>query len=195
VSKAKPKPYKPPKIPKKSGDEKLFGGQPIGRVAYKGVLDWDKVYSYVREWFSERKYDFDEYDYKHKEGTKYGIEEEFKWKAKRKIDDYYRYKITVEVHNWDMRRVEVIEKGQKKKLWKGRVLMEFYAEVETDYQGVWKRGPFALELKKFVDQFINKPERKAVYTDRLLYMVQRLQGRVREIMNMEAKKNAHEIRW
>ncbi|MCK5107556.1 MAG: hypothetical protein KAQ83_02420 [Nanoarchaeota archaeon] len=187
--------YQPPKkVPKNAANEN-FDGYSVARIAYKGVFDWDAVYKYVMEWFSERKYEFDEDDYKHKEGTKIGIEEELKWKGNRKINAYYRYFITIEVHSWDMRRVEVIENGKKKKLWKGRILMEFYAEVKADWQGIWKNGPLAFELKKFVDQYVHRPERNAVWVDRLYYITYKLQAGVREILKMESKNNAHEHRW
>ena len=190
-----PIPYTPPKVPKNTSNVPLLGNHSLARIAYKGVFDWDEIYRYAKEWFSERKYEFDEDDYKHKDGSKYGVEEEFSWKANRKINAYYRYFINIGIHTWDMRRVEVIEKGKKKMLWKGSILMEFNAEVVADWQGVWMQGPLALELKKFVDQYVHKPERMAIYTDRLYYMVYKLQASIREILNMAAKNDAHDHRW
>lgn len=184
------KPVKHPKPPSKSGDFGIFGKRPAARIMFKGVFDWDGLYHFIRKWFQDREYYFEEGTLKSK-GDDFGKEEEYKWAGKRKITDYYQYKIKVEMHSWGIRPVDIIEKGKKKRMYKGKFILEFYADLVTDYQGMWKKSPFALNVKKFLDRFVWKNERMAVYVDKLWYTVYKFHGQVKEYLDMTSKGNAY----
>ena len=188
-------PVKHPAAPKKGGDFPLMpGDHPIARIMFKGVFDWDSVYKFIKRWFNDRGYFFEEGTYKTKSDT-FGKEEEFKWKGWRKVDEYYKFNIKIEMHSWGLRPVEVIEKGKKKKLYKGKFIMEFYGDVETDYQGMWRTSKFALNVKNFIDRFFWKGERMALYVDQLYYIITKFHSEIKEHLKMHSQGNAYKDNW
>ena len=184
-------PVKHYKAPSKGGDVGMFGEHPISRIMFKGIFDWEGLYHFIKRWFAEHDYKYEEGVFKSNSSGDIGKEQEFKWKGQRKVTEYYKYKIKLEMHSWDMRPVEVVEKGKKKKRWKGKFMLEFYADLETDYQGWWKKSQFALNIKRFLDRFVWKKERMFIYADQLYYSVQRFQSEVKVYLKMHSKGNAY----
>ena len=186
---------RPPKY-KKEGDSNLMeGGHPYSRIIYDGVFDWDGLYQFIVNWFRNRHYYFEEKDYKYKVPTIFGIEEEFKWNGWRKVTDYYKYDITLEMHTFDVRKIEIVENGEKKTMYKGRFILEFWGKVETDYQGRFQDNPFGLALKKFLDRFIFFKPMDDVWSDRLHYIIEKFEGQIKEYLDMTGKGNAFEDVW
>lgn len=187
-------PVKHYKAPKKGGDFAMFGDQPLARIMFKGIFDWEELYRFIKRWFEDQQYFFEEGTFK-SGSDDFGKEQEFKWKGERKVDNYYKYTITIEMHSWGVRPVEVIEKGKKKTMYKGRFIMEFFGKVETDYQGMWKKSQFALNVKNFLDRYFLKSERMAIYVDRLYYNITKLHAEVKEHLKMHSRGNAYKDMW
>lgn len=190
--------YKPVKHPGRlpmGGDfEFLPGKHPLNRIMFKGIFDWETLYAFIKNWFEDREYFFEEGTLKTKD-DKFGKETEYKWSGWRKVDEYYKYTIKIELHLWGLRPVEVVEHGEKKKLYKGKFIMEFSGKVETDYQGIWKTSRFALNMKNFIDKYFWKGERMALHVDKLWYIMTKLHGEVKELLKMHSKGNAYKDNW
>ena len=184
-----------PQVYKKGGDLNLIGDHPVARIIYEGVFDWDGLYKFIVEWYKNRHYYFEEADHKYKVPTIFGIEEEIKWTGWRNITDYYRYWIYLYIHTFDTRKIEVMEKGKKKTMYKGRFILEFRGKVETDYQGRFKDSIFAHHIKRFLDRFIFFRPMDIIWADRLYYIILKFHARVKGHIDMTGKGHAYEDVW
>ena len=81
------------------------------QIKYAGVVDFEHLYRTMIEWFNSRKYDFYEVLYKDKPP-----ELELEWVAKRKLDEFYQHRIEISFHLYDVKEVEAIKEGIKKKM-------------------------------------------------------------------------------
>jgi hypothetical protein len=171
------------------------GGHPVARIEFNGIFDMEDLYKYIGNWFKTRRYFFQEEAYKHKIPTIFGEENEIKVNGWRKITKYYKYNIKVFIHSYDVRKIEIKEKGKKKTLSKGRILIEFSGDVETDYQGVFKSTPLLKKAGEFLDRFIFDKPMDVVWSDRLYYIILKFHARVKEHLNMTTKGNAYEDVW
>jgi len=184
-----------PPIYKKGGDVALWGKHPVARIIFDGIFDWEGLYEFIVEWYKNRRYYFEEADYKYKVPTMYGTEEEFKWSGWRNVTDYYRYWVHLYIQTFDTRKIEVVENGKKKTMYRGRFILEFRGVVETDYQGRFKDSLFAHNVKGFLDRFIFFKPMDVVWNDRLYYIILKFHARVKEHVDMTSKGHAYEDVW
>lgn len=155
-------------------------------LKFSGVIDFDGLYRLVAKWFADRKYDFYETLYKDKPP-----ELELEWIAKRKVDELYQYKIRLYFHLWDVKTVEAIKDGTKKKLTSCRMTIEFDPTVVVDWQDRWSESKFTKALLDFYINNIIKRELQLKYVDPLWYVVYRLHNIMKEYLEMETRGNAY----
>ncbi len=155
-------------------------------LKYKGVWDMKKVYQAMQAWFSSRGYRFMEEMYKEKPP-----ETEIKWAAKRLIDDYYLYHISLKFHIWDMENVEVVKDGKKKVLQQGRMKITFSAKVVTDYSGRWEASVFKKWLEKVYNKAIIRRDIEFKHMDNLYYVLYGLHEHTKQLLGMETSGGAY----
>ncbi len=155
-------------------------------LKYKGVFDFDALYKLMAKWFMDRKYDFYEQLYKEKPP-----ELEIEWIAKRKVDEFYQYKIRLYFHLFDVKTVEAIKEGVKKKLTSCRMIIEFDPSVIVDWQGRWSENKFTDKLLGFYIRNVIKRELQLKYGDPLWYITYRLHNIVKEFLEMETRGSAY----
>ena len=120
-------------------------------IAIRDVID-EMSENYIEYNYGLRKED--EKDYKYKIPSPAGPEEEFKWNGWRNITDYYRYSIDIAMKTYGIKKIEIVEKGKKKTMYKGKFILELRGTVITDYQGRLKGSIFLYNLKNFLDRFV-----------------------------------------
>jgi len=184
---AKHVPVKTPPPFYSGGNLPLMGPHPIARIMYKGTFDFHGLYKFIINWLKDREYHVEQEDYVFKIPTIFGKEEEFKLGGWRKVTAYYKYVIKVYIHSFDIREVEIIEKGKKKKRYKGRILIEFSGDIQTDYQGIFKESKFTHDLKKFLDRFVFRTKLINEWSVEIYWGVLNLEARVKEFLNMTGK--------
>jgi hypothetical protein len=156
------------------------------RIKYQGIVDFESLYRTMVHWFRSRKYDFYESLYKDKPP-----ELELEWTAKRKLDDFYQYKINIEFHLFDIREVEVIKEGVKKKMIDCRMMIQFDPIVVWDWQDRWKGNKFVEMAFKFYTQYVIMRELELKYADPLWYHTYQLHEKVKECLGMETAGNTY----
>jgi len=171
---------------------------PLGNVAtlkINGIFDFETVYRAMHGWFVEQKYYFEEKLYKHKVPSPAGAEEHIRWEGWRKITDYVKFNIQIYIIMWDMKEIEVIKNGEKKKLTKARMKIEFNGDVETDYQDAFGKTPFLVKLREFYNEFVMKKRIDTIYTDQLYYMILKLYTVAKEQLEFETRANMYYDMW
>ncbi|MCK5643744.1 MAG: hypothetical protein KAJ19_23285 [Gammaproteobacteria bacterium] len=155
------------------------------RLRFEGVFDLEGLYSFMRGWFTSRKYIFIEKGYKYKVPSPLGAESEIAWQAWRKIDDQVKYHISIDFHFWDLKQVEVIKDGVKQKLYNARFFIDFQGKVEVDYQNQFEGTPFKKFLGKILyGRILTWKRELGVHWDNLYYSIVDLYSEVRGFLGM-----------
>lgn len=163
-------------------------------IKYKGVFDFGALYKMVRSWFAEREFDFEEGRYKHKEKD-VGAEIELNWFAYRNVTEFFQERMFVHFHLWDVKEVEIIKKGKKKKVFKGRMMIEFQGIIDLDYNNQFE-GSFVKEKwRNFLVHHIYRREIDTIWGDRLWYVVHKLQQRAKLFLQMQSHSDVYDDMW
>jgi len=167
----------------------------ILKVKYDGIFDWSGLYKLIYEWFIDRGYYFEEKLAGHKIPTPMGAEDEFEFEGWKRTTSYMKEVLKLHFHFFEMRDIEVIKDGQKKKLVKARVIMTFSGAIETGYADRWDENQLGQQLRTLLESYIMKKEIESIWWDRLFYILLKLQTEVKEYLNMQAKENAYYDVW
>ena len=100
------------------GDKNFYGSE----IRKKGVLDPRRFHKEVITWFFDNKYIFNETNITSKD-TAAGKEQKIEWKSFRKVDDYFKFNIEVEIRLWRW-RAEKAETNIRFKGWLEKDYME-----------------------------------------------------------------------
>jgi hypothetical protein len=159
-------------------------------VRYDGVFDFDGLYKTIIEHLRKRNYWFYETLYKHKPWSPLGDELVLKWRAERKLDEYYHYTIEFEWHFLDFHHVEVIREGKKVMLTKAYFWVNIRGKADADWQGFEKEatGTFTTKLGKFFRKHVVDREYLYDYIYPLFDEVMELQELIQGFCNMEATR-------
>lgn len=176
-----------PRVPKVTKDFDMAALR--ARVKFKGVFDLDGLYKTMYNWFEAKQYEFHETLYKSKPP-----ELELTWRAERKKTGYIREVVNVYFHLFGS-EVEAVKKGVKQRLMKGRMLIDFWGVIETDYPSItnerkwtsaWQR-----RLQRFYNEYIIKKEMDLIHTDTLYYEIYQLHDVVKNYLDLEAKGHTY----
>jgi len=164
-------------------------------IKYEGIFDYDRLYKIVYHWLSNQGYYVNEPTYKSKPGTAAGTEEEIELRAWRKVNNYVKYWIYVYFHVYDIKPMEIVKEGKKKKVIKARIWIELDAEVELDYNNRFEKSRFLEALRTFLNNIVLKSKIDVVWTDELYYRMLKLHKVIKEFLEMETKTNAYYDVW
>lgn len=163
-------------------------------IYYSGVFDYEKLIRTIAGWFGEMGYEFIEDVYKHKVPSPAGSEQEFTLSGWRKVNEYVMFWIRIKGHIWELKEIDVVVDGKKKKMARGKVQLIFTPEDWLDYNNKFK-GPMGEKLQKFLNKHVWLKQIESNWEDELYYRMYKLHRVVKETLNMSTITNASEIRY
>jgi len=137
-------------------------------VKKSGILDFDGMFKAIPEWMDFYKYSPMEKSHTEKKGPT-GIYIESSWKGSRKITEYVKFIITVNIFLRDLTDVAVQDdKGNQVKRQKGRVELVFNAKMQKNYKKniSEEKNSFGNFLKSIYEKYIIK-DKLEKYEDKL----------------------------
>jgi len=143
--------------------DKLFKS----KVRHVGIFDFKETYRVLYEWLIDEGYDINEKVYKEVIGAGNSKEIEVEWDATRKVSDYFRFQIKVNIHIFGMTSVEVEIDGVKQKMNKGDFNLEATCTLQKDYEDRWTMNPVYKFLRGLYDRYII-PARIEQYEGKLI---------------------------
>ena len=160
-------------------------------LQYKGILDMQDLYESIADFFREKKFKLYEKQQRLRRPGPFGVEVLHSFAARRKIADYYEWIVNIDIETFDMHDVDVVLKnGTKKKLTKGRIWVQMYGKVVTDYEKVWEKSAFMAHLRSFYNKYIVRKKYEGVWWDELYYkIVLRLHALIKERLKMLSEVN------
>lgn len=156
------------------------------KVKHEGIFDFKELYRFAYALALDEEYDLEERNYTEKNTAK-GKEIEILWIAKRKISDYFRFKIQM---NWlilGMTDVEVAKEGRKVKLNQGSLEIKFKAYLEKDYENRWETTAFLKFLRGLYDNYVIK-SRISDYEDKVAEEMVGMIEQIKAFLVLEVKK-------
>lgn len=131
------------------------------RVKKKGLFELDKILRVFPKWFSKHQYDF--FERIHDEKIKPdGKQVKSEWFAKREINDYVRFIITIEMLARRCVDVVVEDDGEKTEKAKGWIEVVMDSQMEKNYEKEKRRKFQYGETKGTFDHFMKLLYEKAV---------------------------------
>jgi hypothetical protein len=165
-------------------------------IEFKGIFDMEGLYRFIIKWLQDRSYEFHEVTYKHKPGM-IGKEQEMKWKAWQKFNDYIRMWYDIYIHVWDMTELEVTKDGQKVKMIKGRIRIVIVGTLDQDWQQTFKTpddpkvNDFIRRIRSFYDKYVVYKDMTGIWGDMMHYKIVKLHNEIKEFLGMECTSRAH----
>ncbi len=164
----------------------------VGIINFSGLYDWGKLHKTILGWIKDHKYDTDDrkYEYAVKQ---FGEEIEWSIFGSRKLNEYAKYGINVELKIKDQTQVEVVEEGNKKKMDKGRIEIKVFCDFQLDYAKMFKKTKSMQKLGKFLNTRIFGGGLKdaGLWEDALYYESYRLLLDIKKNLNMETAYSAY----
>lgn len=122
-------------------------------IAYEGLFDLHELYTLINQWLKDKGFDLREQKNQEnvKPGGKYIEVEELPWK---KITDYARHVIRLNIRILNMKDAVIEEDGKRLKLNQGRIRISMDGYLDTDYEDRWESKPFYFFLRTIFDKFV-----------------------------------------
>lgn len=150
---------------------------------YSGLFSFKELYKVVDDWLQE-------HDYKKAElSSTESVSKDVKdinvyAEPSKKITDYAKYKIRINLTGNSLKKVEIQRKGKKLKLDSGTVNFMFWGDLETDFQDRWEQKAEYFLMRTLVDKFVYHYYMKG-FEDGLRKDVEDLISHIKAYLNME----------
>ena len=156
------------------------------KIKHDGIFDFKEVYRFIYAQATDLEYEIEEKVYSEKNGPK-GKEIEIHWIAKRKISDYFRFKIKVDWLILGMTDVDVVKDGVKLKMNKALLEIKFIVYLEKDYEERWSTTAFLKFLRGVYDNYIIRG-RVLDYEFKLVEEMNQITEQLKAFLTLEAKR-------
>jgi len=156
-----------------------------GKVKFDGIFNFGEIYKFVYTMLGDYEYKIEEKVYSEKSKPT-GKEIEIVWMTKRKISDYFRFRINVTWLILGMSDVEVQKDGAKVKLNKGNLEIKFTTYLEKDYEQRWENNSIVKFMRGIYDKYIIK-SRIETYEDKVKEETDEFIAQAKAFLALEAK--------
>jgi len=159
-------------------------------IKIKGVMNWSEIYTFIKAWFKNKRYEVHETVYKDKPDSVEGTNKlECSIMAERKIDEYYMFQISINIKGWGL--IPVRDKTKiKQSLYKGRIRFIIDAWVVEDYNDIMEHGAIAQKLKYFFRKNIKWRETTCVFADYIDYETVMFINDLKKVLDLYTESEA-----
>lgn len=156
------------------------------KVETSGLFDFAGFYSYAYGWFKYEEYVVVEDEYTEKVT---GNERDMviKWKARKKVSDYFAIEIAIKYEVRNLVEVEVEIDGKKKKMNKGRMTAEIKGTLVKDWESGWDSSSWYKFLREVYDKYII-PNRIENMEERVFKEVWDFKDAIKSYLQLSAEK-------
>jgi hypothetical protein len=151
-------------------------------ISYKGFFEAKQLFLVIDRWLKDNGYEKSEKSaFQKNNETKTFAKHELE--PFKKISDYAKFIIKIEVVLSDVENVLIEKEGQKLAVEKGNIKCSFAGVLETDYQNRWDAKPIYFFMKTVFDKIIFKRE-QSNFASELNAEVNELKNEVRSFLNL-----------
>lgn len=122
-------------------------------LTYEGLFDLHELYTLINQWLKDKGFDLREQRNQEqvRPNGKFIEVEMLPWK---KITDYARHVIRLNIRILSMKDAVVEEDNKRVKLNKGMIKMVMDGYLDTDYEDRWESKPFYFFIRTLFDKFV-----------------------------------------
>ena len=163
----------------------------MGRIRYHGTFNWLKVVSSIEGWYSHLKYkgSIEKYSHKGKEGS---AKVELKFYGHKKVSEWAKNIVRVQIFVRDLKDVEVIRQGQKETLQSGYITIELSGEIILDPYKRFAKGDWLGKMKLFINEYVIKDDIESGWLEDHYYEILTLHRLIKEVLETETATSAWE---
>tara|TARA_Y100000310_G_scaffold339688_1_gene433145 strand:+ start:2366 stop:2854 length:489 start_codon:yes stop_codon:yes gene_type:complete len=149
------------------------------RIKKTGIYNIKDLCKSIQDYFNDRKYGYQLKDSQSKGNAK-GHDVSIKYQAIKKIDNYVRFHIDMELFILSMEKVKI----KTKLLDKGKMDINFKAYLFLDYKNKWNTNIFARFLNWIYNNFMIRKKIKKHYSSNLYIELINLQDIVKKKLDL-----------
>jgi hypothetical protein len=153
---------------------------PLMFLKHRGTFNLSELMKAIQEWFVDNGYKFHAPKYKMK-----ADEAEYEIIAERDITEYVRFRILLHIWVREMREVELVQDGEKKKMNSGMINLDVGGEYELDYQKRFGGNKFFQWLQDFYHKYVIRQTISDVWEDDLFLKMVQLMGLIKNKLGIE----------
>jgi len=145
----------------------------------EGIFDINQVYKILKEFMIDRKYRY----YEDKDIVKLrkkGVEVNFKGRGERKVDDYAKFELVVEIDTEYMRKV----KHEGKLLDQGVIEVVVKSFLYLDYKNEFEYNKWGKFLRKIYNNYIIRFKLPEFYGGKLFVDMMLLHEAIKEVLEL-----------
>jgi len=162
---------------------------PITVIRHRGYFDYDKLFQTWQGWYGEQGFFFpnigDQILHPHKISD-FGWEDRMLFSGDKRVTEFVRFRIELKVVLQNMKDVEVVQEGKKRKLTEGLVLIEVIPYIQFDYRGIFDGKGKAVEwMGKVLQKYILKYKIGDYWEDMLMDMAGNFARTLRHALEQE----------
>ena len=103
------------------------------QIRWSGAFEFQELLNESRSYLKKRAFFVREPTYKHKGGGE-GKDVELEIAAARRESGYVKESLTILIRITNMKDIEMVKEGEKKKMQQGIILLEISGKIELDYE-------------------------------------------------------------
>ncbi|MBC8496007.1 hypothetical protein H8D36_07660 [archaeon] len=152
------------------------------KLSYEGLFEPKEIYTVIDQFF--KKHGFDKHEFKNAEQIfEHGKQLEMDLRPYKKLSDYVKVEIKIEIVARNLKEVEIEKKGIKKKMMSGPIDISFTSYFITDYEGTWEMKPFYYVFRMLVDKYVYKSYMNTAKNE-LMEVTNEIYDELRSYLNM-----------
>lgn len=126
----------------------------VKKISYEGYFNYRELFRILDFWQRDKFYDkFEKRSEEMVTDKGKNIDLEFTpWK---KYTDYFKGIMKVEITVQHMKEVEVVIRGEKRKMNHGHIDIKITGYLVMDYEGYWERSALLLFIRDIFDRYFN----------------------------------------
>ncbi|MBU1854980.1 MAG: hypothetical protein KKF89_04630, partial [Nanoarchaeota archaeon] len=151
-------------------------------IEYEGIFDPRELYTIIDELSKQHSFDKNEFrncEFVFKESKDLILD----IRPYKRLSEYAKTEIKIEITGTDLKKVEIEKKGLKKKLYKGHLKVILTSYLITDYENAWESRPIYYLIRMLIDKYIYKGYTQEL-KDEITTMTNDFFDEIRSYLNM-----------
>jgi|SRR3989344_2289675 len=127
---------------------------PHVKIKDRSIFNLDELYKMLIRWFELHNYDFQEQEYRDNDMGEGKKHLEIKWYAEKKIDDYFKFVMEINLFILGLESVEIEKDGVKHKTNRGEIEFRTKTYLLKDYKEKFEQTALMKFLRDVYDKYI-----------------------------------------
>lgn len=151
-------------------------------ITYEGLIDIEKLYTFIDRWFDERQYDKHEVE-NEEITTPEGLQIYIDYRPTLDLTEYVTIEFYFDIEAKGLKPVTVDVKGKALNVYKGRVSIKMRLWLMTDTEKQWEKTPLHYFFRTLTDRmffriYVSK------YKERGIKDYNSIKGEIKAFLNM-----------